>query len=634
MRISNHNNLVTNNAIAAQRSAAPKQEQTEVNADGYAGSAQTESTEEFKPMSFSQLATDPTTSATKNRASGLFKTGLAVAAGVGALGLMAAPAFAASGDAAVEAVAETAGAAAESAGGSWLKSALPLAFLAIPVGFMAWQAFKNGGIGGIGGDSGMVSTDSFDWVDNVDKRFSDVAGIPVAKQELMEMVNFLTDPERFTKLGAKVPKGALLQGPPGTGKTLLAEAVAGEAGLPFVKVDGSEFVEKYVGVGASRVRSLFAQARQKAAKEGGAIIFIDEIDAIGRARNGESNNRESENTLNQLLTEISGFENDENIIVLAASNRPELLDKALTRSGRLSRKVVVDAPGREGREAILKIHARNKPVAKDVDFSLVAARTPGLVGADMMAIMNEAAIYAARDKADEIGMDHISSAIDKVIMGEQRSGTVLTPKERIATAYHEGGHAIIARALPSNGSLHKVTILPRGQALGVTWAAPDTDKHGYSKEDLEDKICMLMGGRAAEEVCFDEIYTGPSNDFMRATQLANRMVSEFGMDEEVGTVTINPKQTGWTPSGELGNKASTAVKNILDAQYNRAKEILVANRAPLDDISEAMLDVEELDKPEIDAILGDRVPVLREDKDLNPYRPGNEKHTGGNTGEQ
>lgn len=561
---------------------------------------------------------------------GLAKWGLA-AAGVAALAAVGLPTLASAaepvaGVAASEAVGVAGGLAKSANIGAWL----PIVGLGISAGmlFLMWRNSQRMSGGG-DGDVGSISGHKFDWVKSVDKRFTDVAGIPEAKRELMEAVEFLKTPDRFTKLGAKMPRGVLLDGPPGTGKTLLAEAVAGEAGLPFVKVDGSEFVEKYVGVGAARIRSLFAQARQMASRPNpndpngprGAIIFIDEIDAIGRARNGESNNRESESTLNQMLTEMSGFEDDDNILVIAATNRPELLDSALTRSGRFDRKVKVDRPGREGRQAILELHARNKPVDKGVNFADLAARTPGLVGADMEAIMNEAAIYAGRAGADQITNEHLNLAIDKVIMGEQRSGTILSQKERISTAYHEGGHAVIAQALPSNGDVHKVTILPRGQALGLTWTAKQNDPYGYSKEDLLDQICMLMGGRAAEEICFGEITTGASNDIERATSLANRIVTEFAMDEQVGIVNLaSPKKTGYSPSGELSVLASARVKDILDEQYDRAKDILNKNRAVLNDLSEGMLEHDELDKPEIDAIFGNRVPVERQQKDLEPYR--------------
>ncbi len=584
------------------------------------------------------------------------KVGVGVA-GATALGALALPGAAMAAEAGGEAAGAAGAAALEQVAASnsggipgWVFPAV-MGVAAVGSLYFMYKNYKlNQGqmMGGAGrGRATGTGKHKFDWVESVDKGFDDVAGIKEAKRELMEMVQFLKNPDRFTKLGAKMPRGALLEGPPGTGKTLLAEAVAGEAGLPFVKVTGSEFVEKYVGVGASRVRELFAQARDKArginggkygtydkngSRNDGAIIFIDEIDAIGQQRTGEGNSAERESTLNQILTEMSGFKNDDNILVIAATNRAELLDSALTRSGRFDRKITVDSPSREGREAILKIHAKNKPLAEGVSLADVAARTPGLVGADMAAIMNEASIYAARDGVDAIEMKHLSRAIDKVIMGEQRSGTLLSQKERISTAYHEGGHAIIARALPANGDLHKVTILPRGKALGVTWTANEEDKHGYTTEDLEDKICMLMGGRAAEEVVFGEVTTGASNDIERATQLANRMVNEFAMDDEVGTINLaSPKKTGYQPSGELAGIASKAVKDILDTQYARAKDILAANRDALNDLSEGMLDYEELDRSSIEDILGDRVPVLRKELDLEQFRPEDKQGEGPKT---
>ncbi|MGE4204498.1 MAG: ATP-dependent zinc metalloprotease FtsH [Vulcanimicrobiota bacterium] len=490
----------------------------------------------------------------------------------------------------------------QSSGMSPLQIGLSVAGLGL-MGFMIYQAWKassqmNGGAGvGAAGDGKSPFR-----IGKSNKSFKDVAGIPEAKEELMEVVDFLKNPGRYQQLGGKVPGGVLLEGPPGTGKTLLAKAVAGEAGVNFLEINGSGFVEKYVGVGAARVRELFAEARRMKP----CVIFIDEIDAVGGQRGGgnEAGNSERENTLNALLSEMDGFADSEGVIVLAATNRRDLLDTALTRNGRFDRKVTVDAPNKDGREKILQVHAKGKKLAKDVDLSAVAERTPGMVGADLEAVMNESALMAARSKADEISPKHISEAIDRVAMGPQRKSRILTPKEREVTAWHESGHAILTMALQKNKSLQKVSILPRGPAAGVTWAVDLQDRSMYDRQELYDDICMLLGGRAAEELHFGEITTGASNDLERATALAEAIVCDYGMTE-LGQVKFSKggRDKGHHASGETSSAITDKIKAIIDEQYNRAKAILTKQTKAFECLSTSLLDKEELDRDELETML-------------------------------
>ncbi|HVR38922.1 MAG TPA: ATP-dependent zinc metalloprotease FtsH [Thermoanaerobaculia bacterium] len=440
--------------------------------------------------------------------------------------------------------------------------------------------------------------------------FKDVAGVDEAKLELHEIIEFLKEPQKFTKLGGKIPKGVLLMGPPGTGKTLLARAIAGEANVPFFSISGSDFVEMFVGVGASRVRDLFEQGKKNAP----CIIFIDEIDAVGRHRGAGlgGGHDEREQTLNQLLVEMDGFESNEGVILIAGTNRPDVLDPALLRPGRFDRRVVVDLPDLKGREGILRVHTRNIPLAEDVDLSVIARGTPGFSGADIANLVNEAALNAARYDKKKVQMIDFEFAKDKVIMGVERKSMVMSEREKRNTAYHESGHTIVAAMLPAADPLHKVTIIPRGRALGLTQQLPVEDKYSYSKRYLEAMLAVLMGGRIAEEVFLSEITTGAGNDIERATAMARRMVCEWGMSD-LGPVTYGKKEEAIFLGREFAQhqdfSEATAVeidkevRRILDKAYKASHEIIANNKAALDRIARKLLERETLEGWEVNQIL-------------------------------
>ena len=443
--------------------------------------------------------------------------------------------------------------------------------------------------------------------EDIKVRFSDVAGAEEEKQELVEVVEFLKDPKRFTKLGARIPAGVLLEGPPGTGKTLLAKAVAGEAGVPFFSISGSDFVEMFVGVGASRVRSLFEDAKKAAP----AIIFIDEIDAVGRQRGVGlgGGNDEREQTLNQLLIEMDGFEGNEGIIVIAATNRSDVLDPALLRPGRFDRKVLVGRPDVKGREAILKVHARNKPLAEDVDLKLVAQQTPGFVGADLENVLNEAALVAARRNKSVIDASDIDEAEDRVIAGPSKKDKTVSQKEREMVAYHEAGHTIVGLVLSNARVVHKVTIVPRGRAGGYMIALPKEDQMLLSKEDMKEQLAGLMGGRVAEEIIFNVQTTGASNDFEQATQMARAMVTEYGMSEKLGPVQYEGNHAMFgaqTPQKSISERTAyeidEEVRALLNEERNKAAEIIQSNRETHKLIAEALLKYETLDSTQIKSL--------------------------------
>ena len=443
--------------------------------------------------------------------------------------------------------------------------------------------------------------------EDIKVRFSDVAGAEEEKQELVEVVEFLKDPKRFTKLGARIPAGVLLEGPPGTGKTLLAKAVAGEAGVPFFSISGSDFVEMFVGVGASRVRSLFEDAKKAAP----AIIFIDEIDAVGRQRGVGlgGGNDEREQTLNQLLIEMDGFEGNEGIIVIAATNRSDVLDPALLRPGRFDRKVLVGRPDVKGREAILKVHARNKPLAEDVDLKLVAQQTPGFVGADLENVLNEAALVAARRNKSVIDASDIDEAEDRVIAGPSKKDKTVSQKERELVAYHEAGHTIVGLVLSNARFVHKVTIVPRGRAGGYMIALPKEDQMLLSKEDMKEQLAGLMGGRVAEEIIFNVQTTGASNDFEQATQMARAMVTEYGMSEKLGPVQYEGNHAMFgaqSPQKSISEQTAyeidEEVRSLLNEARNKAAEIIQSNRETHKLIAEALLKYETLDSTQIKSL--------------------------------
>ena len=441
--------------------------------------------------------------------------------------------------------------------------------------------------------------------------FSDVAGIDEAKEEVVEIIEFLKDPHKFQKLGGRIPKGVLIVGPPGTGKTLLAKAIAGEAGVPFFSISGSDFVEMFVGVGASRVRDLFEQGKKHAP----CIIFIDEIDAVGRLRGAGlgGGHDEREQTLNQLLVEMDGFDTTEGVILIAATNRPDVLDPALLRPGRFDRQITVNRPDVRGRTEILKVHTKKVPLSKDVDLEIISRGTPGFSGADLENLVNEAALLAARLNKTMVELKDFEFAKDKVLMGVERKSMVLTDEEKRTTAYHEAGHALMARLLPGTDPVHKVTIIPRGRALGLTMQLPTDDRHSYSKDFLYNTLAILMGGRVAEELIFNQVTTGAGNDLERATDLARKMVCEWGMSEDLGPLTYGKKDeeiflgreiaTRRDYSEDIAIKIDTEVKRLVTENYQRTKRILKENMAALKGLAEALLEKEVLDAPEIDQII-------------------------------
>jgi cell division protease FtsH len=452
--------------------------------------------------------------------------------------------------------------------------------------------------------------------------FTDVAGADEAKAELQEIVEFLKDPQKFSRLGGRLPKGVLLVGPPGTGKTLLGRAVAGEAGRPFFSMSGSDFVEMFVGVGASRVRDLFEQGKQHAP----CIIFIDEIDAVGRHRGAGlgGGHDEREQTLNQLLVEMDGFESNDGVILLAATNRPDVLDPALLRPGRFDRQVVVDAPDVKGREGILRVHLKRIPLDTAVDVRSLARATPGMSGADLANLVNEAALLAARRDHDRVYMEDLEDAKDKVMLGAERRSMVLSENERTLTAYHEAGHAVVALRLPGLDPVHKITIVPRGRALGVTASLPEEDRHSYSRDYLIASLAMLYGGRAAEEMIFgkEKITTGAGNDIERATSMARRMVTQFGMSEHIGPMAVGDSDHEVFLGREIGQRRHVSesvaervdheVKRLLDEAYVTAMRIIDENRGLLQTIAEALLERETLDRDEIELIAaGEPLPEAK-----------------------
>ena len=497
--------------------------------------------------------------------------------------------------------------------------------------------------GGMGGKSGPMSFGKSKAKmlegGKVKTSFADVAGIEEAKEEVQEVVDFLRDPSKFQKLGGKIPTGILMTGSPGTGKTLLAKAIAGEAGVPFFSISGSDFVEMFVGVGASRVRDMFDQAKRQSP----CIVFIDEIDAVGRHRGAGmgGGHDEREQTLNQLLVEMDGFEDNQAIIIIAATNRPDVLDPALLRPGRFDRQVVVPLPDIRGREQILKVHMKKVPLSDDVDPSLIARGTPGFSGADLANLVNEAALVAARTAKKLVGMEQLEFAKDKVMMGSERRSMVMSDEEKLKTAYHESGHAIVGRSLVEHDPVYKVTIIPRGRALGVTMFLPEEDKYSYSHQSILDRICGLYGGRIAEELIYGDkgVTTGASNDIERATELAHNMVTKWGLSEKLGPIkygdeTDEPflgRSAGTSKQGisdETASEIDKEVKEILNNCYKKAKEVLETNIDALHKMSQALMDYETLDADQIDDIMAGGDPRAPKSSEEPPSKDSKETSVG------
>ncbi len=495
----------------------------------------------------------------------------------------------------------------------FLFNALPMLIL-LAVWFFFWRQVQSGAGKGMsfGKSRAKLLTESQQKV-----TFADVAGIDEARGELEEIIDFLKDPKKFTKLGGRIPKGVLLIGSPGTGKTLLAKAIAGEAGVPFFSISGSDFVEMFVGVGASRVRDLFIQGKKNAP----CIIFIDEIDAVGRHRGAGmgGGHDEREQTLNQLLVEMDGFESNEGVILIAATNRPDVLDPALLRPGRFDRRVVVPRPDLAGRLGILKVHSKRVPLSTDVDLNVVARGTPGFSGADIEILVNEAALYAARKNKTVVEKSDFEYAKDKVMMGAERRSMLLSDKEKETTAYHEAGHALVAKKLPHADPVHKLTIVPRGMALGLMQQLPEADRHTYSRSYWLDQLAVFFGGRVAEEIIFAEMNTGASSDIERATEIARRMVCEWGMSEKLGPVHYSTKEEHVFMGKEFGKAREHSeaiqldidqeVRQILHAQYTLAKKIVLEHVDVLHALAKAVIERETLDADEIDALVrGEKLP--------------------------
>ena len=471
--------------------------------------------------------------------------------------------------------------------------------------------------------------------------FKDVAGAEEAKEELVEIVSFLKDPKKFTRLGGRIPKGVLLMGPPGTGKTLLARAVAGEAGVPFFSISGSDFVEMFVGVGASRVRDLFEQGNKNAP----CIIFIDEIDAVGRQRGAGlgGGHDEREQTLNQLLVEMDGFESNDGVILIAATNRPDVLDPALLRPGRFDRRVVVSTPDVKGREAILQVHARKTPMSASVELKTIARGTPGFSGADLENLVNEAALLAARHDKKSIDMSDLEEAKDKVMMGAERRSMVLSDQEKKTTAYHEAGHAIVGTLLEGNDPIHKVTIIPRGRALGVTQTLPKEDRLSMDKVKAENLISFMMGGRIAEELIFNQKTTGAGNDIERATDIARRMVCEWGMSDVLGPLSFGSKQEQVFLGSDIASprdySEQTAqtidreIRTIVERNYRRARELLTENLPKLHALANALLELETLDANEVEQVLrGEKIVRKAPEQPASSTTTGNTPEPEGSGG--
>jgi cell division protease FtsH len=517
----------------------------------------------------------------------------------------------------------------EQGGRNWLSVVLSFAPGLLLIGFYVWLFRRGGAQGAAGGGLMGIGRSTARRVDTTPETrvtFADVAGIDEAENELVEIVDFLRAPGKYTRLGGTAPKGVLLVGAPGTGKTLLARAVAGEAGVPFFSMSGSEFVEMIVGVGAARVRDLFRQAREHPP----AIIFIDELDSIGRARGqiAMGGASEQEQTLNQILTEMDGFSSREGIIVLAATNQPDVLDRALLRPGRFDRRVVVNLPDKAGREAILRVHTRQVPLAPDVSLGELASATPGLAGADLRNLVNEAALLAARRERDRVHPKDFLDALEKIVLGPERP-LLLSPADRERIAYHEGGHAILGLVVPGADPVHRVTIVPRGQALGVTYQRPDTDRYNYPEEYLRARIIGTLGGRAAEEVVYGTKTTGAENDIEQATRLARNMVTRWGMSERLGLVQLAPPEnrflgtvdrSGGAPySEETAGAVDEEVARIIRESYEQARQLLSEHRRELDALAEALLARETLDERAILEVTGlPPAPALASEKTPGP----------------
>ncbi len=503
---------------------------------------------------------------------------------------------------------------------TWLKDLFFVWILPIGLLWIAWRfIFKKVGpgqgmlsLGGMGRNRAKIYAQS-----EIGVTFNDVAGVDEAKAELQEVVEFLKTPKKFQLLGGRIPKGVLLVGPPGTGKTMLAKAVAGEAGVPFFSVSGSEFVEMFVGLGAARVRDLFAQAQEKAP----CIIFVDELDALGKARgaNPLGGHDEREQTLNQLLVEMDGFDPKKGVIIMAATNRPEILDPALLRPGRFDRQVLVDRPDIQGREAILKVHAKGVKLAPEVDLKVLAARTPGFVGADLANLINEGALLAARKNKPQVEMADLEEAIDRVVAGLEKKARVMSPKERERVAYHEAGHALVAASVPTGDAVHKISIIPRGiAALGYTLQLPTEDRYLLTRSELLDRLAVLLGGRAAEQLTYGEVSTGAQNDLQRAADIARRMVKEYGMSDRLGAVAFEPERRpiflpggdglggGRAYSEETAREIDVEVKRIVDETETRVKDLLTKRDRDLKAIAQRLLEKEVLEGEELRQLLGKR----------------------------